>query len=201
VTVLLVVNDDMNDPEELSDVNLATLINQGDELAFNELYRRYWTQMYIYLRKFVPDKEQCEDTVQEVFLSIWKNGFPPQQTLISSYLYAAVRFKIFDYFDKNKVISKYEASFKAHLDRNDLTPERTLIQKELNQLIEREILALPSKMRRVFLLSREDNLSQKEIAAILQISDKTVKKQMSNAMKILWIKLSTASLICILLFL
>ena len=182
----------MNSYKTFSDTRLAELVNQKDKLAFNILYEKYWERMYFYVRKFVADTEQCEDVIQDVFLSLWTNGFPSGNKKVAGYLYTAVRYRIFDYFDKNKVISKYEQSLKDFLDRTDVTPERSLIDKEMTMLIDREIMALPPKMRRIFQLSRQSELSQKEIAQQLQISDKTVKKQMSNAMKLLWMKLSAS---------
>ncbi|MNH46718.1 RNA polymerase sigma factor [compost metagenome] len=56
-------------------------------------------------------------------------------------------------------------------------------------MIDREIASLPPKMQEVFLMSRKDNLSHKEIADKLGITEPTVKKQVNNALKTLRVKL------------
>ena len=76
--------------------------------------------------------------------------------------------------------------------------DETIREKELKGIIEREIASLPAKMRAVFEMSRNENLSYKEIAEELCISDKTVKKQINNAIKILRKKINLLVIACFL---
>ncbi|MNY42681.1 RNA polymerase sigma factor [compost metagenome] len=108
---------------------------------------------------------------------------------LSVYLYGAVRHKFFNSLDHEKVKANYRASLSTFIDSGEYTTDNLLREKELIHLIEKEVSLLPPKMREVFELSRKEHLSHKEIAGRLNISDKTVKKQMNNAIKILKVKL------------
>jgi RNA polymerase sigma-70 factor (ECF subfamily) len=96
-----------------------------------------------------------------------------------------MRFKVFDLMDRKKVRSNYLSSLENFIKKNEYSAEYRLREKQMAELVEREIAALPPKMREVFELSRKANLNYREIAEKLNISDNTVKKQMSNALKIL----------------
>ncbi|OOQ57711.1 RNA polymerase sigma-70 factor [Mucilaginibacter pedocola] len=182
-----------------SDNDLFLLLAESDERALAEIYDRYWAVLYLYATKFSWHADGAEDIVQDVFIDLWNRA--PELDLnssLSAYLYAAVRYKIFDLLDHEKVKEKHLASLSAFLEKQQATPDSAIIEKELANQIELAIEALPAKMREVFELSRKNGLSQKEIALHLNISDKTVKKQVSNAIKILRLKLGT--LISVLLF-
>jgi len=121
---------------------------------------------------------------------LWSKG--PElfvNTSLPAFLYSAVRNKIFDLIDRNKVRGNYLASLEAYIDHGELTTDNLIREKELNERIEQEVALLPEKMRQVFELSRKSHLSYKEIAEKMDITDNTVKKQMNNALKILRMKL------------
>jgi RNA polymerase sigma-70 factor (ECF subfamily) len=96
-----------------------------------------------------------------------------------------VRYKVFNLIDRKKVRSDYLSLLDSFIKRNEYSGEYRLRAKQMEEFIEKEIAALPQKMREVFELSRKANLNYREIAEKLNISDNTVKKQMSNALKIL----------------
>jgi len=85
------------------------------------------------------------------------------------------------------------------LDSGENSTDSYIREKELAAIIEKEIYNLPSKMREIFLLSRKDNLSNNEIAARLDISEKTVRNQLSTALKTLKTKLGLATFLLLLI--
>jgi len=175
-----------------SDAKLICLLREGDTAAFTELYNRYWALMYVYACKMLEDKDSAEDIVQEVFTYIWNNCFEIEiNSSVPNYLYTAVRYRIFDYFDRQKVRAAYIESLQHFIEEGEYTTDRYVREKELKDLIEAAVEVLPPRMREVFKLSRKSFLSQKEIAERLNISDKTVKKQIGNAIKSLKLKLGT----------
>lgn len=180
----------MSDYKDISDNALFSLLLEGDDHAFTEIYNRYWSILYLYVLKFSGRNDQAEDIVQDVFISLWKRTDKAKhQTSLSGYLYTSVRYKIFDLIDHEKVRAKHLTSLAEFLDTNRIVADSALIERDLKNSIESAIQLLPSKMREVFELSRKEGMSQKEISAQLKISDKTVKKQMSKALKILRLKL------------
>lgn len=184
----------------LSDDELLLHINKQDKKAFDVIYDRYMPLLYIYAHKFISDGDEVKDILQDVFLSIWLKGIPEIKTTFASYLYTCVRYKIFDFFDRQEVREKYVDSLQKFSEKGECITDNYLLEKELSTQIEKEIGKLPEKMREVFLMSRLSDKSHREIAESLNISDNTVKKQISNALKILRTKLSRTLLLILSLF-
>ncbi|RZL33588.1 MAG: RNA polymerase sigma-70 factor [Pedobacter sp.] len=184
----------------LTDNELLGLIQCGDKRAFEEIYERFNGLLYIYACKLVADKEDARDIVQEIFVYLWSNPNIKIKSQLSAYLYTAVRYKVFDWLDKNKSKSNYLLSLENFAVQGDCITDDYIREKEFASIIEREVSLLPPKMRQIFEMSRQQHLSQKEIAEILHLSDKTVKKQMSNALKVLRLKLTSFISIAIILF-
>jgi RNA polymerase sigma-70 factor (family 1) len=184
----------------LTDFELTRLLISGDSKAFIEIYNRFQALLYIYACKITSDKEEAEDIVQEVFTYLWdKRTTVVLKSSISSYLYTAVRYKFFNLLDHKKIRANYTKSFQDFLDEGEYITDNYIREKEFSQIIEKEIAALPDKMRQVFELSRRQNLSRKEIAEKLNLSEKTVKNQITNALKILRGKLDIISFLILLL--
>ena len=176
--------------EAFSDVELLQLFNLGDQKAYEEIYRRYWRLLYISCCKILKDKDEAQDIVQEVFISLLNKAERLHVRMkLSSYLYSAVRHKVLDKLKHEKVMENYLISLYDYSEIADNITDRNLLEKEFVMEMEKVIQSLPEKMRMIFRLSRNQYLSHKEIANMLQISDKTVKKQINNALKILKIKL------------
>jgi RNA polymerase sigma-70 factor (ECF subfamily) len=170
------------------------LLKSGEHTAFVEIYERYWTVLYLHARKILRNEAEAEDVVQEMFSSLWlKRESISLKSTLSSYLYSSVRYKIFNQIEHKKVISDYLKSLQQFIKEGELVTEELYREKELAELIEKEIQALPPKMRQIFELSRKQYLSYKEIAEQLEISEHTVKSQVSNALRILKLKLGVSA--------
>jgi len=177
-------------PDTLSDTELVDLLQSGDQVAYTQIYDRYQGLLYIYACKITKDEIEAEDIVQEVFFYLWdKRDTIIFNTSLSAYLYSAVRYKFFNLLDHKKVRSNYIDSFKEFIENGNIEADYAIREKELTALIEKEISLLPPKMREIFELSRKAQLSHKEIAEKLNISEKTVKNQVNNALKQLRVKL------------
>lgn len=169
----------------LSDYQLLDFIHDGDEQAFNVIYERYSPLLYIYGCKIITDSDDVKDILQEIFISLWTKKSVHINTSFSAYIYSAMKYKLFDYIDKKKVRQGYAASLQEFISKGEYVTDNQVLENELASQIEKEIDNLPPKMREVFILSRKANQSYQEIADQLNISDKTVKKQISNALKIM----------------
>lgn len=165
------------------------MLSQDDENAFRLLYNRYKAPLYLHACKMLHDDEEAKDIVQDTFSMIWaKRENLTITTAANSYLYSTVRNRILDHISHKKVIAKYTDSLNSFLDRSAPAHDRKIIEEELIGMFEIAVSSLPEKMREIFELSRNEGLSHKQIAEKLNISDKTVKKQISNAIKIIKIK-------------
>ncbi|RYG06177.1 MAG: RNA polymerase sigma-70 factor, partial [Chitinophagaceae bacterium] len=151
--------------------------------------------------EYARNEEVAEDIIQDVFISLWDKRYILNiQGTISSYLYAAIRYKFFDLVSHQKIRKDYAANFQIYIDTYASPTESHVNEKELIQLIEKEVGKLPDKMREVFQLSRYGGMSHREIAQQLGVSEKTVKNQVNNALKILRKKLGSFTFFLMLIY-
>ncbi len=181
--------------QTLTDQELSTLLSQGDKKAYTEIYERYHSLLYIYANKKLHSKEESEDIVQEVLIALWNKRFEFNlERSLASYLFTAVRNKALDIFSHRKVESKYVTSLQNFIDDAGTSADFLIRENDLRILIEKEIEALPPRMREVFRLSRTNFLSHKEIALIMGISEQTVSTQIKKALRVLKIRLGLFAL-------
>lgn len=183
---------------------VAQLLKEGNESAFSSLYDALWEPLFGYVMRTLRDTEDALDVTQETFISVWqqRDALEGVQS-IKSYIFSIARYKALRHIRLNIQKRDYLSSLLQFFHEYGESPEELLITEELQHVIDTEVAQLPPKMREVFLLSRRENLSYQEIASRLNISDKTVKKQISNSLKILRLKLDEGhfSALLILLFL
>lgn len=148
----------------------------------------------------LDDIDQAKDVIQDVFTMLWvKSAELHLNVSLSSFLYASVRNRTMNQIDHSKVRENYLSSLENAIEEGESTTDNLLMEKELSKRIEAELSLLPEKMRKVFELSRIYDYSYRQISEELNISDNTVKKQMSNALKILRNKLHLFTwLLCLL---
>jgi len=156
-----------------------------DQKAFRQLYQSYFHQLYQFAFSFVHSKENAEEIVNDVFLNLWQKS----ETLhsiqnINVYFYVAVRNASLNLLRRNhphqSVCLDTVNVEGAHLFVN---PESILISRELMLQIQEAVNTLPPRCRLIFKMIKEDKLSYKEVAAILEISVKTVDAQLCIALK------------------
>jgi RNA polymerase sigma-70 factor (family 1) len=180
----------MQTVSSLSDNELVGLLKESSRAAYTEIYNRYKGILFMHAYKRLQSRAEAEDTLQEIFTGLWvKREELTITSNLSGYLYSAVRNRILDYFSHQEVASRYISSFQGFLDKGEMQADHRVRENQLKVLIEKEIDNLPAKMREIFILSRKEHLSHKEIAGQLGISEKTVKNQINNALKTLRTKL------------
>lgn len=172
--------------DKLSDEQLMELLCSKDEVAFKELYNRYWDILLDSAFRRLGSIEQAEEIVQDIFVSLYLKQETLQiKTSVAGYLKNALKFKIVDVIRHQVVHEKFVAHALRPSEEYVLTPGEILQIKELKEKIDRITQKMPEKCREVFLLSRVENLSNKKIAELLGISVSTVEKHISKAMGIL----------------
>ncbi len=168
----------------MSDKEIIQLLKQDRDAAFDFLFRQHYTMLCRMAFRQVQDEAQAKDLVQEVFTELWeRNTALNIHSSFEFYLKKAVIYKIQKHHHRQlkwRVLPENEIS---QLPAEPL--ENPLQTEELRQLIKRTIDGLPSRCRLVFMLSRFENMTYREIADHLEISPKTVDNQISKALKIL----------------
>lgn len=172
----------MNQPEQ----EIASAIRQGNEAAFEELFRKWYPALCGFARKFISNPVEGEELVQEMFCQLWdkRAGFKPT-TSLKAYLYAAVRNRCFNHLEHLKVRLKSQEAVAQRIEDQgrQSNPVQLMEQSETQFRIETAISELPDRCRQVFELSRYDGLKYAEIAKKLEISPKTVEVQIGRALK------------------
>lgn len=188
----------MNDYRTLIDSELADRLRLGDRAAFAEIYERYKYPLHAHAINKLRDREEARDIIQEIFVYLWTKREDIQLTNLSGYLYGAVRNAILNKVTHAKVVDKYFASLQSFSINGTIETDHRIREHQLRELINKEIAALPPKMREIFELSRNEHLSHEEIASQLGLSKQTVSKQISNALRILKTKLGTVAFLYLL---
>lgn len=174
----------------LSDKELVGLLQASDYIAFTEIYNRFAGILYVFVRKRIGDKDDAQDILQELFTDFWiKREQVNIKGEITPYLYAAVRYKMIDFIERNATQKRYIDAIENFKDQETVMTDHLVREKQLAALIEKQIDQLPKKMREVFLLSRNANLTYNEIAQELDLSKQTIRAHAKNAIKILRLKL------------
>jgi RNA polymerase sigma-70 factor len=166
--------------------SLHQRIQQGDKTAFQELFDRLWKPLYVWAQSVVMDEDAAKDIVQEVWIDYWKRCKNIQNYAIDAYLRQAVRYKVYNYLRDRKfntiqieVIQELLSDELAVDEPIELQENLTATQNKLNEVLK----GLPKRCKEIFCLSREEGMSNSEIAMHYGISKRTVENQITFALK------------------
>jgi len=173
------------DTNFIKDIDLIDALKKGDAKAYTFLVNQYHHKLCVYAFSLTKDHDLSEDIVQNVFLSIWKKKSDLKDELvIKSYLYKSVYNEFIDQYRKEKHLLSLE---KKHYDvLSEITEDEGENGMErLIKLVKKEIENLPPKCKQTFILSRQDGLTNIEIAEFLNVSIKSVEAHITKAFSIL----------------
>lgn len=178
-------------PEDvvLNDFELASLLRRGEQIAFREIYERYWDFVYGRAYRRMQDSFEAEEIVQEIFCNLWRKR---ERIVLSKgfehYFSGAVKYEVINRFAKQARhdVLKIKASSLHSIADN--STHQNLDLKELQVHLQKSISELPEKCSQVFRLKYEQEYTQQEIARELGISEKTVEAHLAKARKLLKIK-------------
>lgn len=170
--------------ESLDDAKLVLMWKGGHEDAFGILYKRHISELLTIAYSKISNIELAEDLVQDSFISFYKQKNQLSNTIsIRAYLYVTLKHKIYNHHSKNVSHRRYAEHIQQVSTELDESMVYHIETKELEQQLKNEIENLPAQCQTVFKLSRQDFLSNKEIAAVLKISVNTVEQHMRRALR------------------
>ena len=172
-----------NSSEERS---LILRLIEGDEDAFCELYATYKNRLIYFAMRFLKSREYAEDVFQDAFTVVWQSRrFINPDASFSSYLYTIMRNRILNQLRNAANEEKLKESILSQaLDYTEDT-KREVMLNDLKSLISHALQQLTSRQREIFEMSREAQLSHKEIADKLGISVNTVQEHISTSLKLI----------------
>ncbi|GAB3424206.1 RNA polymerase sigma-70 factor [Niabella aquatica] len=164
---------------------LKQRVASGDEHAFRELFNLFAERLTVFAYSITRNKDAAVEIFDEVFIKIWKK----KETLLeidnlTTYLYTAIKNTSLNYISsKSRENSSKEFDFINIALSEDDRPDQQMISAEIFRKIKKAVEDLPPKCKIIFKLVREDGLRYKEVAEVLNISEKTVDAQMVIAVK------------------
>lgn len=170
---------------------LIRKIKDGDKNAFEDIFNEYYTRLTNYAFGLVSDLNVAEDLVEDIFFFIWDNrNIIRVQHSLKAYLYKITHNKCLDYLRKEKVRLKYIKETmerqKEEVDENILFANQfqpDIFSDEMDYKLTLAIESLPEQAKKIFIMKRFDNLSYAEISKKLNISENTIRKQMSRSLQ------------------
>lgn len=169
----------------MDEKGLVIRLKQGDKAAFTALYDQYWRKVHGFVLLYLSSSVEAEEVVQDVFIKLWNiRSFVDEDRNFKGLLFIVTRNIIFnrsrrtfsDSFFKMTALSAVEDSYEI---------ENEFIATDLKQYIDKLVGELSPRQQEVFRLSRDEQLSYREIAEQLNLSERTVERHIYDALKYL----------------
>ncbi len=178
---------------EGDDKILVEAIQNGDEKAFEKIFRKYFQTLKDYAIFYTEEARLAEDMVQDLFLSIWSSRSRLKiHTHLKGYLIRSVHNSCIQYLRHQSVEQRYLKNQKLKLEEalliNGLFFEKglsALYEKDIHSLLDKATQKLSPKTRKIFFLNRFEHMSNKEIAEKLNLSEKAIEYHLTKSLKIL----------------
>ncbi|MFB6456453.1 RNA polymerase sigma factor [Chitinophaga sp. Hz27] len=154
-----------------------------DKAAFDELYHRYWEQLYKAAYARLQQDADAKDCVQDVFIALWqKRKDLAIREQFAAYLHVALKNRVFNHFRNTSTYQKRLDIFADHPLAQLFQADGPLLLNEMQCIIAATVAAMPQRMRDIYFLNRRDFLSIDDIATQLNLSRQTVKNQLTLAL-------------------
>lgn len=168
---------------QLSDNALLLRMQHDDHHAFNELFNRYWENMYQSALARLDDPAGAQDIVQEIFISIWQRRQSLQiNSSLEAYLQSAVRLSVISYFRSAKAseLQLQDALQRMNILESAIADHTDYLAME--KTLEHEVNNMSETLRKIYQL-RTENYSIKDIAIELGLAEQTVKNYISEVLR------------------
>ncbi len=172
--------------EGLSESVLCKRMKEGDHTAFEIIFRSYYAGLVVFSNQFLQDRDAAEELVQGFFVTLWeKRKMLKENASMRSYFFTSIRNRSLNYLKHKSVEKEVLENLEQIASSHPVFHENVYIRKELRARLMESIDALPPRAREVFILSRNQGMSNDEIAEKLQISKRTVETHISQALQAL----------------
>lgn len=162
-----------------------------DEQSFKQIYLAYWEKVYAVCYNTIRDSERAKGMVQEIFKSLWERKDELEiTTSVERYLMRSAKFKVFEYLRNAKSRKQHNAFAFADYCGHTHCTEHDVMFNNLKNQVDNLVDTLPCQCRRVYKMSREEGLTNKEIASALLISERAVEYHITRALTTLRAHLS-----------
>lgn len=180
---------------EGSDLDIILAVRRGEPEAFHELYRRYSDLIYRNILVRVNSSFDADDIFQDFFIKLWeKREKLAVESNVRAYLLVWLKHHILNTIKEEQVRIKYHEASGGGAEADDYTWVK-IVSEDLQMRLRDVVETFPPRLKTVYMLSREQNLSVKEISEKLSTSEQTVKNQLTDILKRLKNELSNKNFI------
>ena len=171
----------------MEEKELIRKVKQGDNSAFAALYDRYWQKVYNFAKLYITSSYDIAEIVQDVFVKLWEaRHMLAEDKSLEGFLFIVTRNIIFNATRKHYNETMFKMTVvRAMEEENSCDIESELFAADLKQYIDKLIAVLPTRQQEIFRMSREKNMSYKEIAEHCEITEKAVERHIYLALKFL----------------
>ena len=170
----------------MNEQQLLHNVARGDINSFERIFRLYHPRLVAFLVGLLHDEDEGRDMAQDIFMSLWENREKLSEVRsLSAYLFRMARFAVYNYYDHLNVESKYASEYLLNHVDDSFSEEEKIFARELSNAIDRVVDGLSDQRKRVYVMSRKENLSNDEIAEHLGISKRTVENHLSAVLAVL----------------
>ena len=183
------------------DADAIASLKAGDPAAFTAIYEHYSERLTGFASSKLFNLNDTRDIIHDIFVKLWEDRVNLRiERNLEAYLFAMVRHRVIDKIRKNISHERYAAMLSALEVSQHPDVEQKIALDELDKKFRKSIDELSPRVKEIFLLSRNEELSIQEIALKLYLSEQTVKNQITYALKHLRNALTTSSLTMLLLW-
>ncbi|MEL7588011.1 MAG: RNA polymerase sigma-70 factor [Prolixibacteraceae bacterium] len=178
-----------------TDREYITELKGGDYAAFDNLFKRYAQSIFAFVFSISKDAFTAEEVTQTIFVKIWEKRMQIEEHFsFKAFLFRITYNETISYLRKEKAEKKRIELFTSSKSYASNETEYFVEFKSQESAARAIIDNFPERRRQIFKLSREQGLTNKEIAIQMQISVKTVENQMNSALKELREKLGASGI-------
>ena len=184
-----------------TDDQLLSRLKSDDDKAFRAIYQRYGKRCFGLALQKLRSKEAAEEITQNIFISLWERRHQLNIQNLESYLMVSVKYQTLNYIESKLTREKFSLSLPPQYAEgsSENTVENAVFVQDLMNALENALKSLPEKTQEAYRLSRFENLSGKEIAERMNLSEKTVEYHISQSLKFLRTQLKDFMAVCVLL--
>jgi RNA polymerase sigma-70 factor (family 1) len=167
--------------EKFTNEQVLDMVRSGNNFAFHELYRRNRNKVTGFAYRFLQDQEEAKELTQEIFVNLWENRekIDPSKSP-EVLLFVMIRSRFLDSLKRKARFSRYveqEIKAESHVSSTD----HYIDFKDCGEIVSQAIETLPKQAKIIYMLSRDNGWSHKEISDYMQISKKTVNNQITKS--------------------
>lgn len=164
-------------------------LNQAN--SFNEIYSTFYRKSFLYVKSYVHDDMAAEDIVSDALIRLWERMKQEAVEPVSPLLFCILKNSALDYLKHQTIRRDVQSTIEKTLIREmeirkvslEADDPNEIFSKEIQQIIQTTLQLLPERTREIFLLSRFENKSHKEIAALFDVSQKAVEYHITQTIK------------------